>query len=177
MLVQKEIIAVPSKARNTEPLQAVQPFVMTVPVPGLPEKQETYQVPGIIHNGDQTFMEGYGWGRDSYFQDTYQVVDPDGQVTTSFPTQEAFTAARSVKYRDVTSAEVMTFIQSIVMDEESGFSLTERLGAVVGYIVACTEEYHGLNCPVCGQSKGLCNHEPARPRLNFHHSDGWPLDM
>jgi hypothetical protein len=150
--------------RITEPLSASDPFTMTIDVPNLlPVGKDTLRVPGVIvQDCDPLFIEGYSWGRDCYFIDVDALLNADGTPHKGPFTLEDFAsgAVHDEKVRDLTSSLLMRHIAEVMCHQEfvSTFSETERLGCIVGYIVACTEEAHGLLCPQCGRSTGLCTH-------------------
>jgi hypothetical protein len=144
----------------TTVLNTLESFTATIPVPGLiPEGQQTLLVPGVVvQGGDPQFLEGYGNGRDYYFSDVEDTINPDGTPYQGGFTLEDVDTGRVLirKVRDLTIEQMMTSIR-VMMNEEQ-IPLEARIGAVVGYVAACVEEFYGLACPVCGRPTQLCQH-------------------
>ncbi len=111
-------------------------------------------VPGVIlQEGDREFVAGVYWGRDSYFEEVYALLDEDGNEVHEF-TWEELLALREVKIRDLTSTDVIQLIMETVRDKET--SEGWRAGFIFGFVTACSDQFYGLACDSCGKHVGEC---------------------
>src|SRR5579884_4043377 len=124
-------------------LSALESFTATIPVPGLPEGQQTVLVPGVVvQGGDPEFLEGYGCGRDCYYMDVEDSIHPDGTPHRGGFTLEDVDAGRVLirKVRDLDIERMMTFIRETM--KEKHMTPEARMGGIVGYVMACVEEFY-----------------------------------
>ena len=156
------------RSHSTEPLHPSDPFIMTIPLPNLPEGQDICRIPGVlVQGGDPAFADGYTWGRWCYFNDVIEIVNADGVILRGggYTEEDMQTGkVREVKVRDVTIPDILQYIQDVL---ENGTDMSEsmRIGHIVGYIATCTEQFYGLLCSECDQPKDLCHHQPIPERV------------
>ncbi len=120
---------------------------------------EAIRVPGVDLTGyGPRFAQGYAWGRDCYYGEIDDMVESDGTIRRGGFTLAELEAGivRSVKIKDIRPGAIVQLARELIEDEESGVSLMERVGCLVGYIATCVENYYGLSCERCGVPRDMC---------------------
>ncbi len=111
-------------------------------------------VPGVmLQEDDCEFVAGVYWGRDCYIDEVYALLDEDGNEVHEC-TWEELLALREVKIRDLTSADVISFIMETMQDKKTSEGWC--LGFIFGFVTACSDQFYGLACDSCGKHVGEC---------------------
>jgi hypothetical protein len=135
---------------------------MSIEIPGLSDGNAMYCVPGVLRQGnDPTFVEGFSWGRNSYFNEVYSPVWPDGSPVEGIRPGQDLSQVQAVKDHELSVEDLVQEIALAARELAQG-DVTPVLNAgyLFGFFAACVEDFYGVACVVCGAASGCCEHRP-----------------